>query len=42
MKKLVPVRTALSDKNLLGSVLEGESWQAWKVLLTAAFGEELN
>ena len=42
MKKLVPLRTALADKNLLGLILEGESWSAWKAILIAAFGEELN
>jgi hypothetical protein len=42
VKKLVPIRTALADKNLLGLVLEGESWSAWKAILIAAFGEELN
>ena len=37
----VSMRGALSDRNLLGSILEGESWHAWRVLLIAAMGEPL-
>jgi hypothetical protein len=35
------LRRALSDPNLLGRVLAGDSWRAWRVLLIAAVGEEL-
>jgi phage terminase large subunit-like protein len=36
------IRRALDDPNLLGDVLAGESWQAWRTLLIAAMGEELD
>jgi hypothetical protein len=39
--KAATMRRALSDKNLLGGVLEGDSWLAWRVLLIASKGEEL-
>ena len=35
------MRRALSDPNLLGNVLAGDSWAAWRVLLIAAMGEAL-
>ena len=35
------LRTALSDKNLLGSIISGKSWKPWRTLLIAAMGEEL-
>jgi hypothetical protein len=35
------MRRALSDPNLLGGVLAGESWAAWRVLLIALMGEAL-
>jgi hypothetical protein len=35
------MRDALADPALLGSVLAGASWQAWRVLLIAAMGEVL-
>ena len=41
MKALVTLRKALSDPELLGSVLEGESWSNWRTLLIAANGEPL-
>jgi hypothetical protein len=37
----ITLRKALSDAKLLGRVLEGPSWDAWKVLLLAAMGEAL-
>ena len=37
----VSLREALSDPNLLGSAIAGDSWRAWRVLLIAAMGEEL-
>lgn len=41
MKPTISIRKALSDKKLLGSVLAGESWFAWRVLMIAAMGEPL-
>lgn len=38
---LVSMRAALSDENLLGKALPGESWAAWRVLLIAMMGEAL-
>jgi hypothetical protein len=35
------MRSALSDPALLGGVLAGDSWQAWRVLLIGAMGEQL-
>jgi hypothetical protein len=37
----VPLREALSDPNLLGTAIAGETWQSWRVLLIAATGEAL-
>jgi len=37
----VPLRTALGDPQLLGSVLAGDSWRSWRCLLIAAQGEAL-
>jgi hypothetical protein len=37
----VSMREALSDPKLLGHVLEGQSWQPWRVLLIAMMGERL-
>jgi hypothetical protein len=41
VKPTITIRKALADKKLLGNVLAGESWQAWRVLMTAAMGELL-
>lgn len=41
MKPLVTIREALSDDNLLGTALPGESWLPWQVLLIASMGEAL-
>jgi hypothetical protein len=41
MKPQATLRRALSDRNLLGGVLGGDSWRAWRVLLIAAMGEPL-
>jgi hypothetical protein len=41
MMPTVSMREALSDPALLGGVLAGDSWQAWRVLLIAAMGEQL-
>ena len=37
----VPLRKALSDPQLLGGVLAGDSWKSWRILLIAAMGEAL-
>ena len=37
----VSLREALSDPNLLGTAIAGDSWRSWRVLLIAAMGEEL-
>src|SRR5262249_44347869 len=41
MKPNIPLRRALSDPNLLGNALPGDSWMPWRTLLIAAMGEEL-
>ncbi|HEY7194901.1 MAG TPA: hypothetical protein VH439_14260 [Gemmatimonadales bacterium] len=41
MRPTVPLRRALSDKNLLGHALSGDSWAPWRTLLIASMGEEL-
>jgi hypothetical protein len=41
MKPTVSLRKALNDKQLLGKVLVGDTWQAWRTLLIAAMGETL-
>jgi hypothetical protein len=41
LRKLVTMRQALSDPDYFGSLLSGDSWAAWRVLLTAIVGEEL-
>jgi hypothetical protein len=41
MTPTVTIRKALTDKKLLGNVLAGDSWHAWRVLLTASMGEAL-
>ena len=40
-KAAIGMRQALGDKALLGSILSGDSWHAWRVLLTAIMGEAL-
>ena len=42
MKAAVTMRRALSDKRLLGGVLAGDSWRAWRTMLIAAWGEALD
>ena len=37
----VAMREALSDPNLLGTAIAGDSWRSWRALLIAAMGEEL-
>jgi hypothetical protein len=41
MKPRVSLRKALSDPALLGSVLVGPSWDNWKPLMLASYGETL-
>jgi hypothetical protein len=41
MTPFVTMRRALSDRHLLGAVLGGDTWLAWRVLLIAAMGEAL-
>jgi hypothetical protein len=42
MKPRVTLRRALSDKQLLGDALQGDSWAPWKVLLLTSLGEPLS
>ena len=39
MTPLTSLRKALNDPELLGSVLDGDSWRNWRTLLIAANGE---
>jgi len=39
MKPRISLREALSDPNLLGRSLAGDSWKACRTLLIAAMGE---
>ncbi|MEJ0076853.1 MAG: hypothetical protein WDO17_15655 [Alphaproteobacteria bacterium] len=41
MRPTVTLRKALADPALLGTILSGDSWRAWRVLLIAAMGEPL-
>jgi hypothetical protein len=41
MRPIVPMRAALSDHDLFGLILAGDSWAAWRILLIAACGEPL-
>jgi hypothetical protein len=41
MKPTTSIRDALNDPALLGNVLAGPSWEAWRVLLIASMGESL-
>lgn len=41
MRPLVTMRDALADPGLFGSILPGESWAAWRILLIASQGESL-
>ena len=41
MRQQISLRKALADKCLLGKMLAGDSWQAWRTLLIAAMGEQL-
>lgn len=41
MKPLVTLREALTDPQLLGEAIPGDSWATWRALLIAAVGEAL-
>src|SRR6516164_8884176 len=41
MKPKISMRRSLTDRKLLGHVLQGPSWFGWRVLLIAAAGEKL-
>src|SRR6516225_3149980 len=41
VKKLVSMRAALGDDDLLGKALRGSSWSAWRTILIAIMGERL-
>jgi hypothetical protein len=41
MKPSITIRKALTDPKLLGKVLTGPSWQAWRTIMIAAMGEAL-
>jgi hypothetical protein len=41
VKKLITMREALADPGYFGTLLSGDSWRAWRVLLIAIVGEEL-
>jgi hypothetical protein len=42
MKRAVTMRAALSDPQLLGNALPGNSWANWRAMLIASNGEKLN
>jgi hypothetical protein len=41
MKAIVSMRSPLRDSDLLGGILQGESWRPWRILLIAVMGEPL-
>ncbi|GJD52702.1 hypothetical protein OPKNFCMD_5468 [Methylobacterium crusticola] len=41
MRRLMTMRAALEDLDIFGTILPGESWAAWRVLLIAIMGEAL-
>ncbi|TIX17239.1 MAG: hypothetical protein E5V41_11465 [Mesorhizobium sp.] len=41
MKPLISMREALADPELFGTILPGDSWLPWRVLLVAMMGEPL-
>jgi hypothetical protein len=41
MIPLIPMRRALSDPNIFGEILPGDTWKNWRVLLIAMMGEPL-
>jgi hypothetical protein len=41
LRKLISMRKALESPAYFGTLLAGDSWQAWRVLLIAIVGEAL-
>lgn len=41
MRRLISMREALEDPDVFGTVLSGETWAAWRVVLIASQGEPL-
>src|SRR5262245_9879209 len=41
MRPRISIRNALNDPKLLGKILDGKSWDKWRVLLIASMGERL-
>ncbi|MGE3993216.1 hypothetical protein [Pseudorhodoplanes sp.] len=41
MKPITTMRRALEDTALLGGILPGDTWRAWRILLIATMGEAL-
>jgi hypothetical protein len=41
VKPLMTMRHALADDQMFGTILSGDSWAAWRVILIAAMGEPL-
>ena len=41
LRKIITMREALESPAYFGTLLAGDSWQAWRVLLVAIVGEEL-
>src|SRR6516165_7192573 len=41
MRPIVSLRNAFDDPDLLGSILGGPTWLAWRAVLLAAMGETL-
>lgn len=41
MKRLLTMRDAIEDPDVFGTILSGESWDAWRALLIASQGEPL-
>ena len=41
MKPSISLRKALTDSQLLGDALAGDSWRSWRILMIAAMGEAL-
>jgi hypothetical protein len=41
MKPRIALRKAFADKQLLGAVLAGPTWRAWRTLMIASMGESL-
>lgn len=41
MRRMISMREALEDPNLFGTILPGDTWAAWRVVLIASQGEPL-